>query len=276
VTRRLRRNPVPYLLAVAMAANIGSAATITGNPQNILIGSFSQIPYAMFAAHLAPVAGIGLVLTVLLVAWMHPAEFRRAERLDARPAPPHLHGPLAAKTVLVVLLMMVAFFSGQPPAKVAPVGGGFLLLTRVVPSHRIYGEIDWPLLLMFAGLFVVVAGFEKALLTPELIVEIGAIGLDRMPVLAAVTTALSNLVSNVPAVLVFKPFIPHLADPMLGWLRLAMASTLAGNLTILGSVANLIVVERSRGVAEIGFWEYSRAGIPVGLVTMAIGVWMLR
>jgi Na+/H+ antiporter NhaD/arsenite permease-like protein len=83
-------------------------------------------------------------------------------------------------------------------------------------------------------------------------------------------------VSNVPAVLVFKPFIPHLPDPMLGWLRLAMASTLAGNLTILGSIANLIVVERSRGVAEIGFWEYSRAGIPVGLITIAIGVWMLR
>lgn len=101
-------------------------------------------------------------------------------------------------------------------------------------------------------------------------------GLDHGLVLSGVAGVLSNLVSNVPAVLVFKPFIPHLADPMLGWLRLAMASTLAGNLTILGSVANLIVVERSRGVAEIGFWEYSRAGIPVGLITMAIGVWMLR
>jgi Na+/H+ antiporter NhaD/arsenite permease-like protein len=273
VARRLRRDPVPYLLAVAMAANIGSAATITGNPQNILIGSFSQIPYAVFAAHLAPVAGVGLVLTVLLVAWMHPAEFRWADRLEARPAPRHLHGPLAAKTVLVVLLMMAAFFAGQPPAKVALVGGGFLLLTRVVSSHRIYGEMDWPLLLMFAGLFVVVAGFEKALLTPELIAEIGAIGPDRMPVLAALTAALSNLVSNVPAVLVLKPFLAPAADPQRAWQVVAMASTFAGNLTVLGSVANLIVVQlaRAHGV-DIGFWQYFRVGAPLTLLTILAGL----
>src|SRR4029078_5987515 len=106
--RRLRRDPVPYLLAAAMAGNIGSAAPITGNPPNILIGSFSRIPYAVFAAHLAPVAGVGLVLTVLLVAWMHPAEFRWADRLEAKPAPPPLHGPLAAHTVLGVLLSVAA------------------------------------------------------------------------------------------------------------------------------------------------------------------------
>ena len=273
VARRLRRDPVPYLLAVAMAANIGSAATITGNPQNILIGSFSQIPYAVFAADLAPVAGVGLVLTVLLVARMHPAEFRWGDRLEARPAPPHLHAPLAAKSVLVVFLMMAAFFAGQPPAKVALVGGGFLLLTRVVPSHRIYGEIDWPLLLMFAGLFVVVAGFEKALVTPELITEIGAIGLDRTPVLAAMTAVLSNLVSNVPAVLVLKPFLAPSADPQRAWLVVAMASTFAGNLTLLGSVANLIVVQlaRAHGV-DIGFWQYFRVGAPLTLLTILAGL----
>jgi Na+/H+ antiporter NhaD/arsenite permease-like protein len=273
VARRMRRDPVPYLLAVAMAANIGSAATITGNPQNILIGSFSQIPYARFAAQLAPVAGVGLILTVLLVARMHPAEFCSGARLEVRPAPPHLHGPLAAKTVLVVLLMMAAFFAGQPPAKVALVGGGFLLLTRVVPSRRIYGEIDWPLLLMFAGLFVVVAGFEKALLTPELIAAIGAIGLDRAPVLAGATAVLSNLVSNVPAVLVLKPFVLPLADPQRGWLVVAMASTFAGNLTVLGSVANLIVVQlaRAHGV-DVGFWQYFRVGAPLTLLTILIGL----
>jgi len=273
VARRLRRDPVPYLLAVAMAANIGSAATITGNPQNILIGSFSQIPYAVFAMRLAPVAAVGLVLTVLLVAWMHPAEFRRGTPLQARPAPPHLHGPLAAKTMLVVLLMMAAFFAGQPPAKVALIGGGFLLLTRVVPSQRIYREIDWPLLLMFAGLFVVVAGFEKALLTPERAAEIGAIGLDRMPVLAVVTAALSNLVSNVPAVLLLKPFLAPAAEPQRAWLVVAMASTFAGNLTVLGSIANLIVVQlaRAHGV-DIGFRQYFRVGAPLTLLTILAGL----
>ena len=257
----------------AMAANIGSVATITGNPQNILIGSFSHLPYGVFAAHLSPIAAVGLVLTILLVAWSYPAEFRSREPLQARPAPAHLHGPLAAKSVLVVLLMMAAFFAGQPPAKVALVAGGVLLLTRVVRSERIYREIDWPLLLMFAGLFVVVAGFEKALLSPGLIADIGRLGLDRAPVLSLLNAALSNLVSNVPAVLVIKPFLAESGDPQRAWLVVAMASTFAGNLTVLGSVANLIVVQLARADGiTIGFWEYFRVGAPLTLLTIIVGL----
>ena len=277
VALRLRRNPVPYLLAVAMAANIGSAATITGNPQNILIGSFSQVPYAAFAAQLVPVAAAGLVLTMLLIALCYPAEFRGREPFGAiPPRPPHLHRPLALKSILVVLLMMAAFFTGLPPAKVALVAGGFLLLTRVVRSERIYREIDWPLLLMFAGLFVVVAGFEKAILTPDRIAAIGRFGLDRDSMLSLVTAVLSNLVSNVPAVLVIKPFIGETGHPQHAWIVVAMASTLAGNLTVLGSVANLIVVQLARadGVT-IGFWEYFRVGAPLTLLTILVGLWWL-
>src|SRR5205085_2780842 len=170
VVRRLERNPVPYLLAVAMAANIGSVATITGNPQNILIGGFSHIPYGAFAAALTPVAVAGLLVTIVLLALCNPREFlRRASLRIVPPRPAHMHAPLAIKSVLVIVLMIAAFFAGQPPAKVALIAGGIMLLTRIVRSERIYREIDWPLLLMFAGLFVVVAGFEKALLTPELI-----------------------------------------------------------------------------------------------------------
>jgi Na+/H+ antiporter NhaD/arsenite permease-like protein len=277
VALRLRRNPVPYLLAVAMAANIGSAATITGNPQNILIDSFSQVPYAAFAAQLAPVAAAGLVITMLLIALCYPSEFRGREPFDAiRPRPPHLHAPLAVKSILVVLLMMAAFFAGQPPAKVALIAGGFLLLTRIVRSERIYREIDWPLLLMFAGLFVVVAGFEKAILTPDRIAAIGGFGLDRDSMLSLVTAVLSNLVSNVPAVLVIKPFIGETGHPQHAWIVVAMASTLAGNLTVLGSVANLIVVQLARadGVT-IGFWEYFRVGAPLTLLTILVGLWWL-
>src|SRR5712664_3382129 len=112
LTLSLRRNPVPYLLAVAMASNIGSTATITGNPQNILIGSFSQIPYGVFAANLAPVAAGGLVVTIVLIALFHPAEFFTRDALRAKSAPAHLHRPLAAKAILVTILMMVAFFGG--------------------------------------------------------------------------------------------------------------------------------------------------------------------
>jgi Na+/H+ antiporter NhaD/arsenite permease-like protein len=273
VTRRLRRDPVPYLLAVAMASNIGSTATITGNPQNILIGSFSGIAYGRFAAALSPVAAAGLVLAFALIWLTHRAEFRRGDGFAARPGPPaHLHRPLAAKALVVTLAMVAAFFAGFPPALAALVAGGAMLLTRIVRSERVYREIDWTLLLMFAGLFVVVAGFEKALLTPGAVTAVGRLQLDRVPVLSLVTAALSNLVSNVPAVLAMRPFIGATGDPERAWLTVAMASTLAGNLTILGSVANLIVVQgaRAHGV-DIGFWTYLRVGAPLTVLSMLVG-----
>src|SRR5215472_2795194 len=222
---RLRRNPVPYLLAVAMASNVGSVATITGNPQNIMIGSFARIPYGVFAGALLPVAAIGLVLTFALLAVLHPAEFWARERLRGASAPVHAYWPLVVKSVLVTLTMMAGFFAGVPPAELALLAGAVLLVTRTVRSGKIYREIDWPLLLMFAGLFIVVAGVEKALLSPAIIASIGRQHLDRMPVLALVTAALSNLVSNVPAVLVLKPFVMALPDPRRGWFVVAMAAT---------------------------------------------------
>jgi Na+/H+ antiporter NhaD/arsenite permease-like protein len=273
---RLERNPAPYLLAIAMASNIGSTATITGNPQNILIGGFSQIPYVAFAAHLAPVAVIGLVLAFVLIAGLYPSEFWTRAQLRGEPLPAHAHRPLAVKSVLIALAMMAGFFAGQPPAKLAIIAGGLSLLTRAVKSRKIYGEIDWPLLLMFAGLFAVVAGFEKAVLSRRLVAELTGGRLDHTGTLSVATAFLSNLVSNVPAVLLLKPFVARLADPRHAWLVVAMASTLAGNLTVLGSVANLIVVQwaRLRGVT-LGFWEYFRVGAPLTALTILVGVWWL-
>jgi len=276
IAARLRRDPVPYLLGVAMASNIGSTATITGNPQNILIGSFSGLSYGSFAASLSPVAAAGLVLCFLLIAVMHPREFRRAGRFTAKAPPAHLHRPLAIKSLLVTVAMVAAFFVGVEPTKAAVVAGGIMLLTRVVRSERIYREIDWPLLLMFAGLFVVVAGFEKAILTNDVIAQVARLHLDQVPVLSLVTAILSNFVSNVPAVLVLRPFIGAAGEPGHAWLVVAMASTLAGNLTILGSVANLIVVQgaRAKGVT-IGFWDYFRVGAPLTVLTILVGMWWL-
>jgi Na+/H+ antiporter NhaD/arsenite permease-like protein len=268
----LRRNPVPYLLAVAMASNIGSSATITGNPQNILIGSFSGLPYGQFAAALAPVAAVGLVLTFALIALLHPGEFRGAALFaPAAPAMP-LDRALTVKSLVVTLAMVAAFFAGQPPAKVALIAGGAMLITRHVRSDRIYHEIDWPLLLMFAGLFVVVAGFEKALLTSAVVAQAARLRLDQVPMLSLISAALCNIVSNVPAVLVLKPFVAAAPDPQRAWLVVAMASTLAGNLTVLGSVANLIVVQsaRAHGVT-IGFWDHLRVGAPLAVLTIVIG-----
>jgi Na+/H+ antiporter NhaD/arsenite permease-like protein len=273
---RLRRNPVPYLLAVAMASNIGSTATITGNPQNMIIGSLSQISYSAFAAALSPIAGIGLALAVALIAFSYRSEFWTLQRLRGEPQRAHANWPIITKSIAVSLAMVAGFFAGLAPALVAIVAGAVLLLTRRIKSEKIYAEIDWTLLLMFAGLFIVVAGLEKSILTPEIIAAVGRLHLEEIPILSGVTAVLSNIVSNVPAVLVLRPFVNQLHNQQQAWLTVAMASTLAGNFAIVGSVANLIVVQRARAQnVEIGFWEYSKIGAPLTFLTIAVGVWWL-
>ena len=276
LTLRMGRKPIPYLLAVAMASNVGSTATITGNPQNIMIGSFSQIPYARFALSLGPVALLGLVITVGLLALFHRVEFTGGGRITAVKLKIRVNRMLVARALVATALMVALFFMGQKPAKAAIVIGGLLLLTRRVKSERVYAEIDWSLLLMFAGLFIIVAGAQHALLTPDLIARVSRLHLEQVPILSAVTAVLSNLVSNVPAVLMLKPFVQSLPDHVTAWLTIAMASTLAGNFTILGSIANLIVVQKaaSRGVT-ISFWDYFRVGAPLTVITLVIGtLWM--
>jgi Na+/H+ antiporter NhaD/arsenite permease-like protein len=278
MTVAMRRNPVPYLLTVAMASNVGSTATITGNPQNIMIGSFSQIPYTNFTMILGPIALAGLVVTVALVALMYPDEFTDGAHLETPKENIRFNRALVIRALLATAIMIALFFAGAVPAKVAIVIGGLLLLTRRLKSRRIYEEIDWSLLMMFVGLFIIVAGAERALVTPELLAAIGAFHLDNIPVLSAVTAVLSNLVSNVPAVLMLKPFVGSLTDQNTAWLVIAMASTLAGNFTVLGSIANLIVVQRAAadGV-RIGFWDYFRVGAPLTVITLVIGtlwLWM--
>jgi Na+/H+ antiporter NhaD/arsenite permease-like protein len=277
LTLALGRRPVPYLLAVAMASNVGSTATITGNPQNIMIGSFSHIPYTKFALALGPVALVGLIITVALIALFHRAEFTGAPRLEAPQPKVDVNRVLVIRALLATLILIVLFFAGVVPAKAAIIIGGLLLLTRRVKSRRVYAEIDWSLLLMFAGLFIIVAGAERTLLTPKLFAAIGR-NLDKIPVLSGTMAVLSNLVSNVPAVLLIKPFVAPLNDHDTTWLVIAMSSTLAGNFTVLGSIANLIVVQRAAvsGVV-IGFWDYFRVGAPLTIITLAIGtLWLWR
>ncbi len=178
--------------------------------------------------------------------------------------------------MLVTLGVIAAFFAGVPVAMAALLGGALLLVTRAVKAHKVYREIDGSLLLMFAGLFVVVAAAEKILLTPELIASVQAFHFANAYVLTFDTAVLSNLISNVPAVLALKPFVIGLPDQHRIWLLIAMSATLAGNLTPVGSVANLIVAERARGAGiHISLWAYCRAGIPITLATLALGAWWL-
>jgi Na+/H+ antiporter NhaD/arsenite permease-like protein len=276
LTLALGRRPVPYLLAVAMASNVGSTATITGNPQNIMIGSFSHIPYTKFALALGPIALVGLIITVTLIALFHRAELSGAARLEAPRPTVDVNRALVIRALLATLILIALFFAGVVPAKAAIVIGGLLLLTRRVKSRRVYEEIDWSLLLMFAGLFIIIAGAQHALLGPDIVAAVGGLHLDQIPVLSAITAVLANLVSNVPAVLMLKPFVDALKDHDTAWLVIAMASTLAGNFTVLGSIANLIVVQSAAasGVV-IGFWDYFRVGAPLTIITLAIGtLWL--
>ena len=272
VTRSLRRDPIPYLLAVAMASNVGSAATITGNPQNMIVGAVSRIPYTEFATALAPVALAGIVLVFAVLAALWFREFRQSTELAAKPRSPRIHKPQLIKAVLVTLGVIAAFFAGVPVAMAAFLGGALLLVTRAIKAHKVYQEIDGSLLLMFAGLFVVVAAAEKVLLSPELVGAVQSFHFANTYILTADTAVLSNIISNVPAVLALKPFVLGLADQHRIWLVIAMSATLAGNLTPVGSVANLIVAERARAAGiHISLWTYCRAGIPLTLLTLALG-----
>jgi Na+/H+ antiporter NhaD/arsenite permease-like protein len=274
VVSRFKLNPIPYLLAIAMASNIGSVATVTGNPQNIIIGSLSHVPYAAFAERLAPVAAFGLIATVALIALVYRQEFLTCELLPSlRPLPPRYHGPLVVKTVLVVAVIVCLFFLGEPVAKVAIVGGAFLLLTRRVRPEKVYREIDWPLLVMFVGLFIVVGGLEKTIIDPNLDAVGGRLHFANDAVLGVSAAVLSNVVSNVPAVLVLKPFIPNLPDPKHSWLVVAMAATFAGNFTLIGSIANLIVAERAKAHGVVlDFKSYFVIGAPLTMLTIVVGL----
>lgn len=275
LTRRLGLPPVPYLIALATASNVGSVATLTGNPQNMLVGSFSGIGYRTFLAREAPVALVGLVVVFLTVWLVYRRDLTGPLDRGSLGARSRVHYPLMIKTGLVVTTMLMAFLTGVPIALVAIAGAAYTLLTRRVKPEKIYAEIDWRLLVLFTGLFVVIRGVETSGLSADLLSGATAAGLHRPAVLTVVAAGVSNLVSNVPAVLLFRSVIPTFGEPTRGWLVLAMASTLAGNLTILGSVANLIVVEVA-GTARvrIGFLEYCRVGVPLTLITLFFG-WVI-
>jgi Na+/H+ antiporter NhaD/arsenite permease-like protein len=279
ICRHFSKRPAPYLLALATASNIGSTATITGNPQNILIGSISGIGYRHFISALGPIAVIGLFVDWAVLHWLYPdrsqAKVRQSGTVEIRiPAPrnrPRLLFPL-----IVLIGVLAGFCSGASPALVAAIGGALLLIRRSVHPEEIYKEIDWPLLVFFIGLFLILGAAEQAGIAQQMLLAAEQLNLHNEWIFAGVVALLSNLVSNVPAVMLLKDLVPQFQNATHLWLLLAMASTLAGNLTITGSIANMIVVEKARSEVEITFRDYARLGIPVTLATLAIGVAWLR
>ncbi|MFN4070463.1 MAG: SLC13 family permease [Thermus caldifontis] len=262
LTRGLGLNPVPYLLALMAAVNTGSLMTPTGNPQNIVVASLSGLSYLGFVAALWPVALLGLGLQVVLLVLLYP-EVRSLKPLP--PMPPlryRLHRPLLAKGLWVAGGLFLAFLLGYPMAQGALVAAGLLLFTRRLRSERYFLRVDWELLLMFAALFMVTEGVRRLGLV-EFLLPLAATPLGLLTGAAL----LSLMVSNVPAVLLLAPLVQEPRD----WLLLAGGSTLAGNLTLLASVANLIVAEGAgREGVRIGLWEHLRLGLPLTLLTLGL------
>ncbi|MEQ8674829.1 MAG: anion transporter [Aggregatilineales bacterium] len=270
LTKRLERDPIPYLVGLATAANVGSVATITGNPQNLIIGQASGIPYITFLAYLAPVALIGLGICWGIIVLVYPAEFR-GQLPQVKLPPPRPYTPLLSRTMLVTLGLMFAFLGGAPIVTSACIAAALLLISRLRPRKLL--ALDWDLLAFFAGLFVVTGALETSGLSTLLFDAVRPTLQSGIGMFSVIVAILSNLVSNVPAVLLLRPEISNFPDPQTTWLTLAMASTLAGNFTLLGSAATLIVAEVAAvsGV-KLTFGAYLKAGIPITVLTLLVGI----
>ena len=274
-----RLDPVPYLLALACAANVGSAATLIGNPQNMLIGETLKLSFdGYFAQALGPVL-LGLLVTWGLIAWQTRGRWTSQDDDASRAAAPgrrkydeaSLDRWQTAKglSVAASLLGVFLFLPAWPRDVAALTGAGLLLMSRKLHSNKMLGLVDWELLILFIGLFVVNHALQKTGIVAGVVADLAAAGvnLGQPGPLFAATLVLSNIVSNVPAVMLLLPVAAHtLAGP-----TLALVSTLAGNLLIVGSVANIIVVDAAarRGI-RIDWRRHAHVGVPVTLATLAI------
>jgi len=270
----LKRNPIPYLIALATAANVGSTATLTGNPQNMIVGIASGIPYAEFSLALLPVAllGMGVIWTVLVL--MFPYDFNKETFTEVSgDNGAEISKPLLAKTLVITAGLLAAFLVGAPIALAAFLAASLLLITRRHQPQTVFAEFDWGLLVLFSALFIVSGSLETSGVTTQL-VDIGRLSKGaNIWNLSLITAGLSNVVSNVPAVLLLKPLVSGMENARIGWLTLASASTLAGNLTLLGSVANLIVAETAaRWRVDLSFWKYTKPGLVITLITLAMNI----
>lgn len=284
ICRSLKLNPVPFLIAEILSSNIGSAMTITGNPQNMLIGINSGISYGHFLLYLLPVSLTGMAVIVYFVKWYYPtvitAQFPEKDKKIEADAISNETGTTfnyrsMRFSVPIFILVIILFFLSRPLhlsiPLIALLGASLILLLGRIKPSAVIRQVDWVLLLFFASLFIVVYGVEKAGLMEYLLNQVhlaeNSTGLAGIHLISLV---MSQIVSNVPFTVVMLPLMKTANSEML-WLALASASTLAGNATIIGAMANLIVIESaaSKGI-KIRFMEFFRIGIVVTLISMAL------
>jgi Na+/H+ antiporter NhaD/arsenite permease-like protein len=267
-------NPVPYLIGLAVSSNIGSAATIIGNPQNMLIGQVGRLHFGDFLTWCGPpsllalIAGYGLICRVYRGRLVPDNPTRRRDE-DA--GWPRVNRWQVVKGLAATLILMVLFFTAIPRELSALAVAGVLLCSRRMKSRHMLELVDWHLITLFCALFVIIQGIEAADVPAVIAAVLGkrGISLQDLSVLTGVSTLLSNLVSNVPATMLLTRFL-NPADPA-QWYTLAVSSTFAGNLIVIGSIANLIVIEQAKNFGvEISFKTHARIGVPVTLVSLAI------
>jgi len=270
------RNPVPYLLGLAVSANVGSMATIIGNPQNILIGNSSGIPFIRFTGYLVIPAIFGLFICWLVILLLFRREFALPLKIPGTLHLRPIYKPLFIKSLVSVGLMLVLIIAGVQVTLAALSASALLLFTRRIKPQRVFREIDISLLVFFSGLFIITSAVWKLGFYNTLIERLLPYLQNNLPLFGIFSAFLSNLISNVPAVMLLSPLIARFPSQELAWIFLAMSSTLAGNLTLLGSVANLIVAEsaESRGY-RLSFLTYLKVGFPVTILTITVSTLFL-
>ena len=261
--------PRPYLLALAASANVGSAATLIGNPQNMLIGQVLGLSFSRYLLDAAIPSLLGLAAVWVVIAFRYRGAWREAVPVPSIEMQP-LDRRQTWKGFALLGFLMGAFIAGTWPREILALGAaGVLLCSRRMRSRDMLGLVDWQLLVLFMALFVVNHAFEVSGGMAAAAARLAAAGVDlsRPATLFGASVILSNLVSNVPAAMLLVPFASHpLAGPVL-----ALSTTLAGNLIVVGSIANIIVIDQAArlGVA-ISWREHARIGVPITIVTLAI------
>jgi len=273
-------NPIPYLIAEILASNVGSVMTITGNPQNMLIGINSGIYYWKFLTHLLPVSVLGMFVIILIIKYLYPIHFKNSEKIVFLNNELNYNYLSMKFSVPIFLGVIVLFFFshqiGLSIPLIALIGGSLILIFGKIKPSKIIKEVDWVLLVFFASLFIVVHGVEKAgLLNRFLNYQVLTADLQGITFIHGISLIFSQIVSNVPFTVLMLPLMKTTGSELL-WLSLASASTLAGNATIIGAMANLIVIESAASQnIEIKFFEFLKIGIIVTFVTFLISIGIL-
>lgn len=273
---------LPYLLALASASNVGGVVSFSGNPQNMIVGAAARgtIGFAQYLALMLPVGALCLFANAAVLAWLFRFDLPAGPLAERSPPRPAIDRVLTAKGLGALALFAVLALAGVSLAGAAMCAAAALLVVaRSEEPRQTFAHVDWTLLAFFAGLFVVIAGVAHAGVLDRMFASIAPVIArgDALGTLAFVLFIViaSNIVSNVPLVLVAVAWVPNLPSPEWGYITLAVASTLAGNLTLFGSVANIIVMESAGPRGEIGFWRFLRYGAVVTTVDLALAFGVL-